>query len=237
MDISLSKISRSPLPCRAAEAPPSLIIIAIASAIWSISSVFNPRKLPPEFQDVHHLSQNGDFGVVWNGILIAGNVGRNPEVFSTAFPVDHSGQIYEHEVIVCSTGYDLNSTIHQSLAECLCVVNNILLVNLKFQPQCLLEADCLGPDHMHQWSALNTREDCFVKVILVRNFLTAQNPFRLSVRAVSCVLWSSQRVHMELGLDEVLPPQVLQYAPYQPWALHHTCLRSHGISWNQWFLA
>ena len=89
-------------------------------------------------------------------------------------------------MIVCSTGYDLNSTIHQSLAECLCVVNNILLVNLKFRLQCLFEADCLGCDHMHQWSALNTREDCFVKVILVRNFLTAQN--HSASRSAQCLM-------------------------------------------------
>ena len=89
-------------------------------------------------------------------------------------------------MIVCSTGYDLNSTIHQSLAECLCVVNNILLVNLKFRLQCLFEADCLSCDHMHQWSALNTWEDCFVKVILVRNFLTAQN--HSASRSAQCLV-------------------------------------------------
>ena len=82
------------------------------------------------------------------------------------------GQIYEHEVIVCSTGYDLNSTIHQSLAECLCIVNDILLVYFKLRLKCLFKADCFRCDHMHQRSALDSRENSFVKVIFVCDFLT-----------------------------------------------------------------
>ena len=81
------------------------------------------------------------------------------------------GQINEHQVIVRTAGHDLDISCKQSFAQCLCIVNDSLLIFLEIIGERFLEANCLGSDHMHQRTALNTREDRFVEVIFLSGLL------------------------------------------------------------------
>ena len=65
-------------------------------------------------------------------------------------------------MIIRSTGNDLDTAVHQTLAECLRIVHDVLLVYLKFRLKRFFEADCLCRDHMHERATLDAREDRFV---------------------------------------------------------------------------
>ena len=78
-------------------------------------------------------------------------------------------------MIVGASRYDPDTAVHQSFAQRLRIVDDVLLVHLELRLQCFLEADCLRRDHMHQRTSLDSREDRLVKVVLVCCFLIAEN--------------------------------------------------------------
>ena len=78
-------------------------------------------------------------------------------------------------MIVRTTGNNFNSAAHQSVTESLCIINNVLLVNLEVVAQSFLEADCLCRNHMHQRTALDAGENSLVEVVFFCCFLVAQN--------------------------------------------------------------
>ena len=69
-------------------------------------------------------------------------------------------------MVVGSSRNDLDASVHQSLAEGLCIIDNSLLVNLEIIAERLLEADCLRRDDVHQRAALNAGENCLVEIVL-----------------------------------------------------------------------
>ena len=85
------------------------------------------------------------------------------------------GKIHQHQVIVCTTGYNPDSSVHQTLAKSLGIVNNVLLILLKVICKGFFEADSLGCDHMHQRTSLNAWEHCLIEVIFICGFLIAEN--------------------------------------------------------------
>ena len=76
-------------------------------------------------------------------------------------------QVYQHQMVVCTIGYDLDATVLQTVAQCLCVIYNTLLICLEAVLQCLFEAYGFCCDDMHQRSTLNTREYGFVEVEVI----------------------------------------------------------------------
>ena len=78
-------------------------------------------------------------------------------------------------MIVCTTGYDLDISVHQSLAKCLCIINDRFSVCFEIIGKSFLEADCFCCDHMHQRTALDTRENCLVEIIFICCFLIAED--------------------------------------------------------------
>ena len=49
-------------------------------------------------------------------------------------------QVYQHQMVVCTIGYDLDAAVLQTVAQCLCVIYNTLLICLEAVLQCLFEA-------------------------------------------------------------------------------------------------
>ena len=84
-------------------------------------------------------------------------------------------QVYQHQVVVRISGYDLDSPCLQVFAQCLRILYDLFHIGLVFRLQRLLEADCLGRDHMHQRTSLCSREHGLIKVELFIHLLAAQD--------------------------------------------------------------
>ena len=67
-------------------------------------------------------------------------------------------EIHEHQVVVGAAGHEIESAVEQSLGECLCVVDDLLLISLEFGLERLAEADSLCRDDMHERTALRAGE-------------------------------------------------------------------------------
>ncbi|MPM58964.1 hypothetical protein SDC9_105799 [bioreactor metagenome] len=82
-------------------------------------------------------------------------------------------QIKEHKVVICSAGHDSESFVHQLCRQCLCIVDNLLLVYIEVLFHGFLEANSFGCNNMHQRATLYSRENCLVN--LLGKFALAQN--------------------------------------------------------------
>ena len=98
-------------------------------------------------------------------------------------------------MIVRVTGYDFYATFFQSFAECLGVLQNLLLILFKFRLKCFLEAHCFCCDHMHKRSSLDSREYCFVKVELLIHLIAGED--HTASGSSQCLMRRSRR-HMRI---------------------------------------
>ena len=78
-------------------------------------------------------------------------------------------------MIICSSGYNLHSTVHQSLTECLCIFDDLFLIFCEFRLQGFFEAYRFSCDHVFQWSSLDSREYSFIKVEFICCFLITED--------------------------------------------------------------
>ena len=76
-------------------------------------------------------------------------------------------QVNQHQVVICTAGYDLDTAVHQSFAKCLCVIYDTVLIGLEAILKCLFEANSFGSNDMHQRSTLDSREYCFIEVEVI----------------------------------------------------------------------
>ena len=86
-----------------------------------------------------------------------------------------TSQIYQHQMVICTTGYDLHASVHQTFAECFCILQNLLLISLEFRLKCFFKAYRFCSDHMFQRTSLNTWKYCFIEVELLSSFFIAQD--------------------------------------------------------------
>ena len=70
-------------------------------------------------------------GIVGDGVLVGGDVSCIQQLLHCLTGQTVRGQVYQHQMIVGTAGDNLNVTAHQALAQCLCVVHNVLLIYLK----------------------------------------------------------------------------------------------------------
>ena len=70
-------------------------------------------------------------------------------------------------MIVCATGNNINSSLLKPFAKCLRILNDHLCIVLKFRLKRFFETYCLGSDHVHQRTTLDSRKYCFVKIKLL----------------------------------------------------------------------
>src|SRR5699024_952027 len=102
-------------------------------------------------------------------------------------------QIHKHKVIVCITGHDLHTALLESLAECLGILHDLLLILPKLRLERFPEAHCLCRDHMHQRSALDSREYCLVEVKLLIHLVAGED--HSPARSAECLVGRCRR-HM-----------------------------------------
>ena len=89
-------------------------------------------------------------------------------------------------MIISTTGYKVKASIHKPLCKCLCIVHYVLCIYLKAWVKCFLEAYGLSCNHMHQWTALNSRKNCLVEIKPVSSLLIAKN--HTASRSPECLM-------------------------------------------------
>ena len=80
-------------------------------------------------------------------------------------------QIDQHQMIIRPAGYDLNAAFLQTLTECFCVLDDLLLILLELRLKRLFEADSLRRDHVHERPALYPGEYGLIKIKLLIDFI------------------------------------------------------------------
>src|SRR5690606_9331836 len=70
------------------------------------------------------------------------------------------------QMILGTTGNDVEAALDEYLSHGLGVLHNLLLVGLEFRLKCFLETDCLGGNDMFQRTALGAREYRGVELLL-----------------------------------------------------------------------
>ena len=90
-------------------------------------------------------------------------------------------------MIVCTARNQIESTLYQTLCQCLCIFYNVLAVFLEFRLHCFAEANSLTSNHVHQWPTLCARENSLVD-FLCQFFIVAENQTatRATQRLVGC---------------------------------------------------
>ncbi len=78
-------------------------------------------------------------------------------------------------MVVRTAGNNLDATGQKSLAKCLRIFYNTLLIRFKCIGERLFKADCLRSNHMHQWSSLDPRENRLIKIKFLCCFLITEN--------------------------------------------------------------
>ena len=83
-------------------------------------------------------------------------------------------KIYQHQMIVCTTGYNRNTSLHKACSKCLSIHKNLFLIILEVITECFLQCNSLCCDYMHQRAALSTRENSRIQFLCIF-FCTAEN--------------------------------------------------------------
>ena len=45
-------------------------------------------------------------------------------------------KINQHQMIICTTGYDCDTSLHQTISQCLCIHKNLFLIILEIITEC-----------------------------------------------------------------------------------------------------
>ena len=72
------------------------------------------------------------------------------QLFHSFSREDKIGQIHEHQLVIRTSGNNLDTALHQAVAERLRIVHTPLLVKLDIIAYSFLDAYCLGGDAMHK---------------------------------------------------------------------------------------
>ena len=78
-------------------------------------------------------------------------------------------------MVVRTTGYDLDTAVHQTFAQSFRVLYNVFLIYLVFRAKHFFEAHCFGRDHMHQRAALDAREHRLIKFMFLCKLLAGKD--------------------------------------------------------------
>ena len=84
-------------------------------------------------------------------------------------------EIHEHQMIVCSAWYNIKASCHECLCKCCRILDNLLLICLELRCKSLLEAYCLTGYHMHERTALDSREYSLVEIKLLIYLVAAHD--------------------------------------------------------------
>ena len=112
------------------------------------------------------IEQLGDYCDKYNpdAVLIAGDVYLIKKSLHLFTRNTQASEVNQHQVIICTTGNDVNASFLKSFAKCLRVLNDHFCIFFKFRLECFFETYGFGSNHMHQRTALYSREYSFVKV-------------------------------------------------------------------------
>ncbi|MNU65621.1 hypothetical protein D3C71_549160 [compost metagenome] len=93
--------------------------------------------------------------------------------------------IDQHQVIVCSAGYEVQTLFNQSLSQTLRILHDILGISLERRLQRFTQSHSFRSNNVHQRTALNTREHSFVDS-LSPGFLTQNHTAARTAKRFVC---------------------------------------------------
>ena len=98
------------------------------------------------------------FRIVRDGVLVRGDVDLIQTALQLLAGNAGAAQVDQHEVVVRAAGNQIEALILEGCRQCLCVVNDALLISLELRLERLAEADSLRRDNVLERTALGARE-------------------------------------------------------------------------------
>ena len=78
-------------------------------------------------------------------------------------------------MVVCAAGYQCKALCQKFFCQSLCICHNLLCISLELRLQAFTKSHSLSCDDVHQWTALDSRENSLVELVFICKLLARED--------------------------------------------------------------